>query len=139
MKVQLPDASLNFEQYTEFQHKGSCHEYRIGESYESISDLEKIDSLEVDLDEESDSDSELEEPESDSEDEDVDDDKIGTVDGDDGTPLRKRRRLLKDKLVHDLESLLDIQSYDEFKIPEETKKSTQLLSIRKQRTTLKRP
>ena len=69
LKGQLPDASLNFEQYTEFQHKGSCHKYRIGESYKSLSDLDKIDILEVDLDEELDSDSEDEESDSNSEDE----------------------------------------------------------------------
>ena len=57
LKLQLPDADMNFEQYTEFQHKGSCQQYRIGKSYDSIGDLEKIDSLEVDFDEESDSDS----------------------------------------------------------------------------------
>ena len=39
----------------------------------------------------------------------------------DGAPQRKRRRLLKDKLVHDIESCLNIESYDEYKIPEEKK------------------
>lgn len=67
LKLQLPDADLNFEQYTEFQHKGSCHKFRIGKCYDSFSDLEKIDTIEVDSDEESDSDSN---------DEDVDDDTI---------------------------------------------------------------
>ena len=67
LKLQLPDADLNFEQYTEFQHKGSCHKFRIGKCYDSFSDLEKIDTIEVDSDEDSDSDSN---------DEDVDDDTI---------------------------------------------------------------
>ena len=67
LKLQLPDANLNFEQYTEFQHTGSCHKYRIGKAYDSFSDLDKIDTIEVDFDEESDSDSD---------DEDVDDDTI---------------------------------------------------------------
>ena len=76
LKLQLPDADLNFEQYTEFQHTGSCQKYRIGKSYDSFGDLEKIDSIEVDFDEESDSDSEDEESDGDSVNEDVDDDKI---------------------------------------------------------------
>ena len=41
----------------------------------------------------------------------IDDDSDIVVE--DGAPQRKRRKLLKDKLVHDLASCLDIDNYDE--------------------------
>ena len=51
LRIQLPLSRLNYRNYTEYRHDEStvCGSYKIKESYNSIGDLEKIESLEIDV------------------------------------------------------------------------------------------
>ena len=48
LTVQLPDSDLNFDTYTEFKHScTNCHTFFVSKSYDDISDLKKLDALEL--------------------------------------------------------------------------------------------
>ena len=49
LNIQLPDADLDFDQYTQFRHPDNvnCRGFAIKDSYQQIKDLDKIDALKV--------------------------------------------------------------------------------------------